>query len=61
MMYGGSAGTVGAWALSLNNIVALFGLGIAVAGLIVQITFARRRDKREREAHAARMKSIKKQ
>lgn len=58
MTYGGAASTAGAWAFSLNELIALAGLAVAIVGVIVQYSFARRRDRREREHHAARMAKL---
>lgn len=52
--YGGSAAAVyGGW--TANEIAAYGGLLIAVIGLIVQLVFKVRADRRHKEEHTARM------
>lgn len=53
---GGSAAFVGG--LSANEVAAIGGLLVAAIGLVVQIIFNRKRDRRETEYHAARMREL---
>lgn len=45
--------------LSANEVAAIGGLVVAAIGLVVQIIFNRKRDRREAEYHAARMTELK--
>jgi hypothetical protein len=50
---GGSAAFIGG--LTANEIAAFGGLLVAIVGVIVQIYYNRKRDRREQELHAARL------
>lgn len=55
MTYGGGAGAVAAWTLSLGDVAAVVGACVAVIGLALQVWVTLRRDKREAELHRAQM------
>ena len=58
IMYAGAVGTGLAWALSVEGIVALSGLFIAVVGFFVNCYFSFRRDKRQQELHDLQVKAL---
>lgn len=53
---GGGAAFIGG--LSANEVAAIGGLVVAAIGLVVQIIFNRKRDRRETEYHRARMNEL---
>ena len=55
--YGGGASAL-IFGLSASEFAAIVGALVAIAGLLVQWYFNRRRDRREQEEHEARMRDL---
>jgi hypothetical protein len=61
MAVGGGGSTVFFWGLGISELAAIGGLVVAVIGLVIQIIYKRRSDRREAEFHAARLEGLRRE
>lgn len=56
--YGGAATSMTMWGLQISEIAAIVGALVAVLGLVVQIAYTVRKDRRAQEVHRASLEEL---
>lgn len=57
-MFGGSSSAVLLWGLQMSDLGVIVSMLVAVAGFVVHLHYARRRDQRAQEQHLATMELL---